>query len=124
MAFKTTVANQILDKILRNTDFTPSAALYVSLHTSDPGETGTAECTGGSYTRQAVTFSAAATKATSNTAELNFVNMPVATVTHIGLWSASSAGTYWWSGPLSASKTTAAGDTFRISAGDLDVSLT
>lgn len=124
MAFKTTTANKILDKVLRNTDFTPATTLYVSLHTADPGETGASEVTGGSYVRQAITFSAASAKATTNTADLLFASMPSATVTHVGLWDASTVGNFWWGSALSVSKAISAGDTFKIAAGDYDVSLT
>lgn len=124
MPFTTVTANKILDKILKNTDFTQATALYASLHTADPGESGTNEVTGGTYGRQAISFNTAATKATTNTATIDFTLMPVATVTHVGLWSAASGGTFWWGGTLTASKTTAAGDTLRIAAADFDVTLT
>lgn len=124
MAFKTTVANQILDKILKNTDFTPASALYISLHAGDPGETGTNEVTGGSYIRKVATFNSAATKATSNVAAVTYTGMPATTVTHVGIWSADTGGAFWWGGALSPSKSVGAGDTFQIAAGDLDVALT
>lgn len=124
MAFTTTVANNILNKILRNTDFTPASTLYLSLHTADPGDTGTSEVTGGSYGRQVVTFNAAASKTTSNTSAVTFTGMPATTVTHIGIWSASTSGTFWWGGSLTASRTTAAGDSFQFAAGDIDPTLT
>ena len=124
MAFTTVTANKIIDKILRNTDFTEATSVYVSLHTDDPGQTGTNEVTGGSYARQSVTFSAASSKATANTADLLFASMPSATVTYVGIWDASTSGNFWWGGALTASKTVSAGDTFKIPSGDLDVTLT
>jgi hypothetical protein len=123
MAFITGTANKIIDKVLRGVDFTAATVWYVSLHTALPGDTGTSEVTGGSYARQSVTFNAAGTKATTNAAVLTFATMPAATVTHIGIWGASSAGTIWWQGALSAPKTVGAGDTFQIAAGDLDIAL-
>ena len=124
MPFTTTTANNIINKILRNTDFTPASTLYASLHTSDPGDSGTGEVTGGSYARLVIAFSAASGKASSNTGALSFTGMPAATITHVGLWSASSAGTFWWGGSLAVSRTTAAGDTFQIAIGDFDINLT
>jgi hypothetical protein len=98
--------------------------VYVSLHTADPGETGASEVTGGSYGRQGPeTFSAAAAGASDNDTQIDFTNMPAATVTHVGLWDASTAGNFLWGGSLTTSKSLNAGDTFRIAAGDLDVSL-
>ncbi len=124
MPFTIATAHKIIDKILRNTDFTQPTTVYVSLHTADPGETGANEVTGGSYARQAVTFSAPASKATSNSAAIEFTNMPACTVTHVGLWDAASGGNFWWGGALTQSKTINVGDTFKINAGDLDVTLT
>ena len=126
MAFTTSAANAIISKLLRNTDFTHPTAVYVSLHTGNPGETGTSEVTAGAnaYARQLASFTAPSTKASSNSADLIWTNMPATTITHIGIWSAATGGTFWWGGALAASKTTSAGDTFRIAAGDLDVTLT
>lgn len=122
-AFDQELAHQILNKVLRNTDFTHPTTVYVSLHTADPGETGASECSGGSYARQACAFDAPASKATSNSADESFTNMPACTVTHAGLWDASSAGTFLWGGALTASKVVNSGDTFKLPAGDLDVQL-
>lgn len=125
MPFLTTVANQILTKILKNTDFTHPTALYMALFTADPGETGASnEVSGGSYARQSIAFGTAATKTISNSGAINFTGMPAATVTHWGLFSASSGGTFWWGGALTASKTTGAGDTLNFAIGEVDITLT
>jgi hypothetical protein len=124
MSFTTATANNILNKILKNTDFTPATTLYVSLHTGDPGETGTSEATGGSYARQAITFGTISAKSGANSADINFTSMPAATLTHIGLWSAATGCTFWWGGSLAASKTVNAGDTFKLAAGAVTVTLT
>lgn len=124
MAFLTSTANKIIDKILNNTDFSQPTSLYVSLHTADPSGTGANEVTGGSYARQSVSFNSASSKATSNSADIDFAGMPAVTVTHVAIWDASSGGTVWWEGSLTAQKTTESGDTLRIPAGDLDVTLT
>jgi hypothetical protein len=124
MPFTTTTANKLLDKLLKATDFTPAAALYVSLHTGDPGNDGANEVTGGSYVRKVSTFDAAATKASAAAAALSWTGMPACTVTHVGLWSAESAGDFWWGGALTASQAVAAGNTFTIADGDFDVTLT
>jgi hypothetical protein len=124
MAFTTATANKILDKILKNADFTPATALYVSLHIGDPGDAGANEVTGGSYARQPIAFGTVAAKGCSNSADINFTLMPTATITHIGIWSASTAGTFWWGGPLGANKTVGAGDTFKLAAAAVTVTLT
>ena len=122
--FKTTAANAILDKILRNTDFTPPAALFMSLHTADPGETGANEVAGGSYARQSIAFAAAAAKHADNSGIISFAGMPACTVTHIGLWTLASGGVFWWAGTMSVNKSPAAGDTLQFAIADIDVNLT
>jgi hypothetical protein len=124
MSISNYLEEKILNKVFRGVDFTVSS-VYVSLHTGDPGETGTAEVTGGSYARAIATFDAAANPAgtTQNSANLQFTNMPASTITHVGLWDASSTGNFLWGGALVASKTLNAGDTFQINTGDLDITL-
>ncbi|HHB12213.1 MAG TPA: hypothetical protein ENK62_03325 [Chromatiales bacterium] len=122
MSISDYLENKILDKVLSATDFTVTT-VYVSLHTADPGETGGNEVSGGSYARQSASFGSASAGTASNSATLSFTDMPAATITHVGLWDASTAGNFLWGGALTASKTTNAGDTFQIAAGDLDVSL-
>lgn len=48
MPFTATAHNSILNKVFRNTDFTPASSLYLSLHTANPTDSGTSEVTGGS----------------------------------------------------------------------------
>lgn len=117
--------NKILEHMIRNQAFTPPATIYLSLHTADPGETGASEVSGGTYVRQAVTWAAAhATNGTiANSAATNHTLMPAATVTYAGLWDASTTGNFLWGGPLGASKTTNAGDTFQTAIGSLVVTL-
>jgi len=86
---------------------------------------GTELATSGGYTSGAgaptVTFASASTttgQAASNSA-VSTTNMPATTVVGVELW--DSAGTpkrKWW-GALTASKTTASGDTFTIASGSL-----
>jgi hypothetical protein len=115
--------NKILDKVMRNVDFTVTA-VYAKLHIGDPGEAGTAN-PAGETTRKAITFGSAASGGLiSNTALFEWVGVSTTeTITHVSLWDASTAGNCLWSGPLAASKALTAGDTFRIPVGDLDISL-
>ena len=65
---------------------------HVSLHTAEPNESGSNEVSGGAYTREAISFSAAAA------GNLDSSNAPVfdvpagTTITHVGFWTALSAG--------------------------------
>jgi len=124
MPFVTAIANAILNCYLRNTAITPPTATYISLHTADPGDTGTSEVTGGSYARVAATFgSAAAAKAIASTTDVLFTGMPAVTVTYVGIWSAVSGGTFIWGGAIT-SKTFTAGDSFDFAIGQISAALT
>ncbi len=74
-----------------------AVAVYASLHTADPGTTGASEVSGGSpaYARKSITWSAASagSKALSNTPTFD---VPAGTtVAYVGLFSASTGGTYY-----------------------------
>jgi hypothetical protein len=123
VALSNYLENALINVTLRNTAYTAPATVYVSLHTADSAETGASEVTGGSYARQAAAFSAPSNGATSNTGAITFTSMPAVTVTHVGIWDASTAGNLLYAGALTASKTLNSGDTFTIPVGDLDVAL-
>lgn len=102
------------------------ANVYVSLHTGDPGETGASEVSGGDYVRKLVAWDAAAnpggTKANDGAITWAAITWS-GTVTHLGLWDASTAGNFLWGGAAAASKTYASGDTANIADGVLIVTL-
>ena len=126
MSISNTWENEILDHIFNNAAAPAVATPYISLHAGDPGETGANEVTGGSYARQSGAFGNAASGQVSNTATIDFTGMPAATVTHVGVWISSTATAstnFIWGGALTTGKVVGAGDTFRITSGNLDVSL-
>jgi len=117
-------ANAILDALLRGQAFTGPASLFLSIHTADPGTTGANEYTGYTGTRPSVTFSAAGSASISSSNQQDFTGMGATTITHYGLWSATSGGTFQFGRPLDSTKTTdATGQTFRFLAGGVVVPL-
>jgi len=116
--------NKLLDHFLGTTSFTMPAAVYVGLYSAAPGDAGGGtEVSGGSYARQSAAFTAAASGATSNSANIDFTGMPAVTVVAIGIHDASTAGNLLLWGTLTTNKTTDAGDTLRIATGDLDITI-
>jgi hypothetical protein len=97
-------------------------AVFASLHTADPGTTGTGEVSGGApaYARKAITWNAAAAGGLDNNANPVF-DVPAGTYTHFGLWSAVTAGTFYGGGTLSAQETYAAQGQYTLS--DVDITL-
>ena len=119
--------NKLLDHVLKDgsATFTEPTVVKLALFTQSPTDTGstTNEVTGGSYARQTITFGTGAASGTiSNTADIEFTSMPGATVTHVGIF-ADATDNMLFHGALSSSKAVDAGDTFKISTGDLDISL-
>lgn len=116
--------NEILDHILGTGSYTMPTTVYVGLSTGSFGEdnSGT-ELTGNNYSRVSATFSAASGGTTSNSGALEFAAATGSwgTVSHFGIFDASTAGNLLIHGALSASKTIATGDILRFAAGDLDV---
>ena len=118
--------NAIINATLRNTTYTSVATVYVSLWTSDPTDAGSGiEVSGGSYARTAVTFGAPSNGVTTNSADVTF---PTATGTWgtvgwIGINDALSSGNLLYHTALDASKSITSGDIFKITTGNLSVTL-
>ena len=76
-----------------------AAATYISLHTADPGTTGTSEVSTGTYARVQTTWGTAA--ASSMTGSQVTINVPASTtITYWGVWTAASGGFYYEGGAL------------------------
>lgn len=91
-----------------------NAATFISLHTADPGTTGTSEVSGGTYARVAVTWGTVTSGSVSSTAAA-VINVPAATtITHWGLWTASTGPTFYYGGTLTASETFGSAGTYSL----------
>lgn len=122
--FADSVANSFLDAFARNVSYA-NAAVWVKLHTGDPGSAGTSNAATETTRQQATFGSAASGRAISNTVAVEWLNVSTTeTYTWISLWTASTAGTFLGRDDLSSSAAVTAGDTFRIPIGDLDLTFT
>lgn len=116
--------NKILDHILGTSAYTFPSQAYLGLSTGSFGEdnSGT-ELTGNNYSRVAINFDAASGGTTDNTAAVEFAAATGSwgSVSHFGIFDASSSGNLLVHGAFSAAKTIGTGDILKIAAGDLDV---
>lgn len=105
------------------------ATVYISLHTGDPGETGANEvASSNGYAREPSTnnntnWPAAVSGVKSNGTAIT-MDTPSGswgTVSHFGIWDASSGGNFWFGGALAVSKAINSGDTVQFGIGDIDV---
>ena len=116
----------LINATLRNTTYTSVATVYVSLWTTDPTDAGSGtEVSGGSYARTAVTFGAPSNGTSLNNADVTFPTATASwgTVGWIGINDALSSGNLLYHTPLDTAKTIDSGDIFKISTGNLSVTL-
>jgi hypothetical protein len=135
-AFSNYLEDQIIGWAFNGATFAtlPTAGtVWVSLHTADPADTGANEVTGGNYARISVaaagwTKTTSGTASATNTAEIAFPSSGTVTwsgtVTHVGIWAASSTGNFLFGGALTASRVVAVGDVFKFLASNLTISVT
>jgi hypothetical protein len=120
--------NALLNATLNATTYTAPATVYVSLWTSNPNDdaSGT-EVTGGSYARTAVSFATASGTSGNilNDADVTFPTATASwgTVGWIGINDAATFGNLLYHTALDTSKTIDSGDIFKISTGNLSVTL-
>jgi len=121
MALSNYLADELLDHVLLGATYTAPADAYLALFTvlPDADNVGGTEVAGGSYARQAVTFSAAADGVAMNSAFVGFTAMPAATIVGTGLYDASTAGNLLMFGPFSTASIVAATADFNVPVGDV-----
>ena len=126
MSFTNFLETEILDHVFAGAAYTAPGTKYLALFTAiSDGEAGSVtELSGSAYARQSVAFTTSG-NTTSNNAAVEF---PTATgswgtVTHVGVYDASSSGNLMAYATLSSSKAIATGDVFRVPSGDLDITL-
>lgn len=125
MSFSNTFENTVLNWVLTANAVTRPTSWYVALFTTDPtdADSGT-EVSGGSYARTSVSFSVTGNAGTNSAA----VEFPAATadwgtVSHIGVYDASTGGNLVFHDALTTAKAITDGDVFRIPTNDLDFTL-
>lgn len=116
--------NEILDHILGTGAYTMPSAIYIGLSTGSFGDdaSGT-ELNGNGYTRKVMAFDAAVAGTADNTGAVEFsaATSSWGTVSHFGLFDASSGGNLLIHGAFTAAKLIDTGDILKIAAGDLDI---
>jgi hypothetical protein len=128
-----TFENDVVKLVFNGTAFSWNANsdVYLSLHTSDPGESGSqtsSECSFGSYARQAVArnsggWTVSGDQAT-NAATISFPECTSGseTVSHFAIGTAvSGTGQLIYKGALTASRSVSSGITLQFAAGAITV---
>jgi len=123
---------KLLDHVFKNTAYTVPQA-HIGLFTSDPTDSASGtEASGSGYAR--IRIDNKMSSATSNPDNSQITNSSVitfaaasggafGTITHIGIFDASSSGNLLAHGVLAASKVISDGDTFQINASGLVITI-
>lgn len=97
---------------------------WVQLHTGAPGAAGTSNVAGNTTRKQVTSWGSVSGGAVVTAVDLAWTAVSTSeTYSHFSVFTASSAGTFGFSGPLTANPVTA-GDNFTILSGNLGTSLT
>lgn len=127
MSFSNYLETELLDHVFANNAYTAPSTLYLALHTATPDEDGSGtevSTSGTAYARQTVAFTVSGNTATTSAAvEYPTATANFGTVSHVGIWDASTAGNLIAYAALTSSKAIETGDVFRVPAGDLDITL-
>lgn len=114
--FGTAGANTALDALA-------AAYPWVKLHIGAPGAAGTSN-PATETTRKQTTWAAASSASVANSGALNWASVAgTEQYTHFSAWSASTNGTFGFSGSVTANAVTS-GDTFNVAIGALTAVLT
>lgn len=117
---------KLLDHVLGSTSYSQPSAIYVALSTgSFADDNSGTELSGSGYSRKLITFGTASSGsiASNSAVEFDTATGSWGSVSHFGLFDASSGGNLLYHGAFSASKTIETGDILKIASGSLTVSL-
>jgi len=118
--------NKVLDHVLGSSALAQPSALYVALSTGsfNDDNSGT-ELSGNGYARKVVTFGTASGGSISSNSNVEFdtATGDQGTISHFGIFDASSGGNLLYHGAFSSSKVISTGDVLKIASGSLTVSL-
>ena len=127
MSLSNTFETHTLNYLFTTTSVTRPTAWYIALFTSNPAEdaSGTEVSTSGTaYARQSATFTVSGNEATNSAAiEFPTATASYGTVTHIGVYDASTGGNLIAYAALTTSKAIDTGDVLRLPANELDITM-
>ena len=118
--------NALINATLRNTSYTSPTTVYAALFTSDPTDAGSGtEVSGGSYARKAMTFGSPSNGASTNSSAVEFdqATGDWGTITHFGIYDASTSGNLLYHGALTTSKVIETGDVFKFATSSVSITL-
>ena len=127
MSFSNSAETLVLNWLLTAGSATRPTEWYLALFTSNPDEDGSGtevSTSGTAYARQTAAFTVSGNTASNNAAiEFPTATASYGTVSHVGVYDASTGGNLIAYAALSAAKAIDTGDVLRLPLGELDITL-
>ena len=118
------IENQLLDALVGAASYSVTTPIKLALVTANGSDSAAGtEVTGGSYARQTISWSAAASGEIHNDAVINFTGMPTATVVGIEVYDSAGTPKRLAYGALTSTKSVSSGDTLQFAISSISLTL-
>jgi len=127
MAKSNYLENKVIDHFLGTSSTTAPSNVFMALFTSNPTDANSGtEVSGNGYSRQAITFNAASSGSATNSSAETFTASGgnFGTITHFGIFDASSSGNLLYHGALTDDKVIEDGDSLVVASGAITITET
>ena len=119
--------NKVIDHFLGTSSTSAPSNVYMGLFTSNPTDANSGtEVSGNGYSRQVITFNAASSGSATNSGTVTFTASGGnwGTITHFGIFDASSSGNLLYHGALTDDKVIEDGDSLVVAASAITITET
>ena len=127
MAKSNYLENKVIDHFLGTSSTSAPSNVYMGLFTSNPTDANSGtEVSGNGYSRQVITFNAASSGSATNSGTVTFTASGGnwGTITHFGIFDASSSGNLLYHGALTDDKVIEDGDSLVVAASAITITET
>jgi len=127
MAKSNYLENKVIDHFLGTSSTSAPSNVYMGLFTSNPTDANSGtEVSGNGYSRQVITFNAASSGSATNSSAETFTASGGnwGTITHFGIFDASTSGNLLYHGALTDDKVIEDGDSLVVATGAITITET
>mgnify|MGYP001457420405 FL=1 len=127
MAKSNYLENKVIDHFLGTSSTSAPSNVYMGLFTSNPTDANSGtEVSGNGYSRQVITFNAASSGSATNSSAETFTASGGnwGTITHFGIFDASTSGNLLYHGALTDDKVIEDGDSLVVAASAITITET
>lgn len=127
MAKSNYLENKVIDHFLGTSSTSAPSNVYMGLFTSNPTDANSGtEVSGNGYSRQVITFNTASSGSATNSSAETFTASGgnFGTITHFGIFDASTSGNLLYHGALTDDKVIEDGDSLVVASGAITITET